>query len=229
MACCDDGQAIRRPGLLQLQRRCRVGSEPDVAGITSKDHRHGFAVHWADHIIRSGGQEGEEQAPAGLALAGAGPGRQMPAKTNDSRSSFRPNQCGIFGALVQAAASRAQPGENPLHIDSRNRPAVAQASAAGQGNPAVAAEIDRFEQAARQRLGEENVAAAFRAGWDGRVVSVPGAAAGHLLALQETVRSLTAVQRGRGDHEVQRNLEAFRERERRQEWLGQSRGLVLGR
>lgn len=130
---------------------------------------------------------------------------------------------------VRAAANRDQPGEHWLHADSRTRPAVAQAWAEGRRNPAVAAEIDRFDQAARQRLGAEGVASAFQTMWDGGLASVAGVAAEHRFALQDMTRSLLAVQRGRGDHEAQRAIEASRQREQQQERLGPRRGLGLGR
>jgi hypothetical protein len=130
---------------------------------------------------------------------------------------------------VQAAASREEPGEYSPFVGSRNRPAVAQAWADGQRTPAIAAEIDRFETAARQRLGEAGVAAAFRAASEGGLVTVPGVEREHQLALQQVAHRLVAAHRGRTDHDVERSLEEFREREQQRERLGQTRGLGRGR
>lgn len=129
---------------------------------------------------------------------------------------------------VHSAASREQPGEHWLHAESRNRPAVARAWEEGRRNPAIAAEIDRFEAAARQRLGEEGVTAAFRAAREGLLPSVPGVATEHRQALHQVARSLTAAQTGRADHDVQRSLETFRQREQQQERLGHRQGPSLG-
>ena len=123
----DHGQAIRRPGLLQLQRGCRVGFEPDVAGIASKDHRHGFAVHQGDHIIRLCGQECEEQVLASLALTGAGPG---PPDAGDRKS---------------PSASRAADdgGDNPLPP---NQPDDQQQSPDYRGEDAGAGRAERYRK-----------------------------------------------------------------------------------
>jgi Ti-type conjugative transfer relaxase TraA len=130
---------------------------------------------------------------------------------------------------VHAAASRDQPGEHWHQAGSRNRPAVAQAWEEGRRNPAIAAEIDRFEAAARQRLGEAGVAAAFQAAREGGLLSVPGLGPEHQSALHQIARGLVAAQRGRADHDAQRSIEASRQREQQQERLGQRRGLGLGR
>jgi hypothetical protein len=130
---------------------------------------------------------------------------------------------------VHAAASRDQPGEHWLYAGSRNRPAVARAWEEGRRNPTVAAEIDRFEAAARQRLGEAGVTAAFRAAREGSRLSVPGVGPEHRQALHQMARRLVAAQRGRADHDVQRNLEAARQREQPRERMRHRRGPSLGR
>jgi hypothetical protein len=58
-------------------------------------------------------------------------------------------------AVLEAvhAARTEQPGESWYVADTRDRPAAARAWEAGQCRPAIAAEIDRFEKAAEQRLG----------------------------------------------------------------------------
>ena len=68
-------------------------------------------------------------------------------------------------AVLEAvhAARPEQPGEPRYVADTRNRLAVARAWEAGQRNPAIAAEIDRFEKAAEQRLGGEEGIAALHA------------------------------------------------------------------
>jgi hypothetical protein len=111
----------------------------------------------------------------------------------------------------------------------RNRPAVARAWEEGRRNPVIAAEIDRFEEAARQRLGEEGVTEAFRAAREGLPLSVPGVGLEHRQALHQMARGLVAAQRGRADHDVQHNLEAFRRREQQQERMQHRQGPSLGR
>lgn len=71
----------------------------------------------------------------------------------------------------------------------------------------IAAEIDRFENAAEQRLGgEEGVAALLRSAHEGRPFSVPGI--GQRQALREVARGLAAARRGRSDHQLLRAQEA---------------------
>jgi hypothetical protein len=60
-------------------------------------------------------------------------------------------------AVLEAVhtASIEQPSESRVVATTRDRPAVARAWEAGQRNPTIAAEIERFEKAAEQRLGGE--------------------------------------------------------------------------
>lgn len=112
-------------------------------------------------------------------------------------------------AVLEAvhAARTEQPGESWYVADTRNRPAVARAWEAGQRNPAIAAEIDRFEKAAEQRLGEQGIAAALRSAHQGRF-ALPGIESGQGRALTELARGLAAARRGRSDHQLQRAQEA---------------------
>ena len=71
--------------------------------------------------------------------------------------------------MVHAARTE-QPGEARHVAETRNRPAVARAWEMGQRNPTIAAEIDRFEKAAKQRLGgEAGIIAFLRNVHDGRL------------------------------------------------------------
>jgi hypothetical protein len=76
--------------------------------------------------------------------------------------------------LMVHAARTEQPGESWYLAASRDRPAVARAWETGRRNPAIAAEIDRFQEAAERRLGEEGITAALRSTRDGSPLSVPG-------------------------------------------------------
>jgi Ti-type conjugative transfer relaxase TraA len=136
---------------------------------------------------------------------------------------------------VHAAASRGVETNVPWHqrepeiwTQTRNAPAVAKAWEDGRRNPAVAAEIDRFEEASRQRLGEEGLTTAFRAARDGVALSVPGTGPEHQQALRQMARGLVAAQRGRADHDVQRTMEAHRQREQQQERARHRHGPSVG-
>jgi hypothetical protein len=88
------------------------------------------------------------------------------------------------------AARTEQPGESWYAAATRNRPAVERAWEAGQRNPTIAAEINRFETTAEQRLGgEEGVAALLRGAHEGKL-SMPGLEPGHRRTLTELARGL---------------------------------------
>ncbi len=112
-------------------------------------------------------------------------------------------------AVLEAvhAADTAPPGESEYVADTRNRPAVAQAWEAGRRNPMIAAEIDRFEKAAEQRLGGEGIAAFLRSAHEGGP-SLPGVEPGQGQVLHELARGLVAARRGRSDHQLQRAQDA---------------------
>ena len=133
-------------------------------------------------------------------------------------------------AVLEAvhAARTGQPGEPRPVADTSDRAAVAQAWEMGQRAPAIAAEIDRFEKAAEQRLGEEGVAALLRSASEGRP-SLPGVEPGQGRALHELARDLAAVRRGRSDHRLQRAQDAAEHRENQQHRPRQRNGPRLGR
>jgi hypothetical protein len=134
-------------------------------------------------------------------------------------------------AVLEAvhAASTEQPGESWVVADTRDRPAVARAWEAGQRHPRIAAEIDRFEKAAAQRLGgEEGVTAFLRNAADGRL-SLPGAESGQSRSLRELARGLAAVRRGRVDHQLQRAHEAAEHSREQRQRSRQRQGPSLGR
>ena len=109
-------------------------------------------------------------------------------------------------------AARTEPPGEPRHVaDTRYRAAVARAWEAGQRNPMIAAEIDRFEKAAEQRLGEEGVAALLRSASEGRP-SILGVEPGQGPALTELARGLAAARQGRRDHQLQRAQDAAEQR-----------------
>ena len=119
------------------------------------------------------------------------------------------------------AARTEPPGEF-----TRDRAAVARAWVMGQCRPTIAAEIDRFEKAAEQRLGEKGIAALLRNAHQGRP-SLPGVEPEQRQALQELARGLAAARRGRLDH--QHAQEAAHEREHQQPRLRHRHGPSLGR
>jgi Ti-type conjugative transfer relaxase TraA len=113
-------------------------------------------------------------------------------------------------AVLEAvhAASTEQPGESWYVAATRDRPAVARVWEAAQRNPVIAAEIDRFEKAAEQRLGdEEGITAVLLSAQEGKL-SVPGVQPRQGRALAELARGLAAVRRGCSDHQLQRAHEA---------------------
>ena len=134
-------------------------------------------------------------------------------------------------AVLEAvhAAGTEQPGE-PWHVvDTRNRPAVAQAWEAGRRNPTIAAEIDRFEKAAEQRLGgEEGIAAFLRGVHEGRP-SLPGFEPRQRPALHELARGLAAARRGRSDHQLQRAQDAAEHSQEQRHRPRHRQGPSLGR
>ena len=80
---------------------------------------------------------------------------------------------------VHAAAVEQHLGESESQYwaQKQGRAAVAQAWADGRRDPTVAAEIDRFEKAAMERLGSEGVAAALRHARGGASLAAPGVGA----------------------------------------------------
>jgi hypothetical protein len=131
---------------------------------------------------------------------------------------------------IHAAASRAeQPGESRRQAEWRTRLAVAQVWEEWRRNPDVTAEIDRFEKAAEQRLGEDGVRATMRSASDGIPRSVPGMGPEQRQALNHLGRAVSSARQGRADHEVQRVLEAYEQRDREHQRIRQRRGPSLGR
>lgn len=131
----------------------------------------------------------------------------------------------VAAGIGTNARERSYWEELQSRADTRNRPAVVKAWEEGLRKPAVAAEIGRFEAAARQRLGEEGVASALRRGG----FSVPGLELEHMPALRQVARGLAAAQRGCADHDMQRQLEAFRQKESEQARAQNGSGPSLGR
>jgi Ti-type conjugative transfer relaxase TraA len=127
------------------------------------------------------------------------------------------------------AARTGQPGESGYLADTRDRPAVARAWEAGQSNPAIVAEIDRFEKAAEQRLGGEEGIAAFLCNADEGRPSLPGVEPGQERALTELARGLAAVRRGRSDHQLQRAQDTAEHSQDRQQRSRHRHGPSLGR
>jgi hypothetical protein len=132
-------------------------------------------------------------------------------------------------AVLEAvhAARTEQPGASRYASDTRNRPAVARVWEAGQQNPAIAAEIDRFEKAAEQRLGGEEGVTAFLRNVDEGRPSLPGVEPGQ--ALRELARGLVAVRRGRSDHQLQRAQDAAEHSQNQQPRARHRQGPRLGR
>jgi hypothetical protein len=98
---------------------------------------------------------------------------------------------------------------------------------AGRRHPSIAAEIDRFEKAAEQRLGGDGgIAALLRSAREGRT---PGVEPGQRRALQELARGLAATRRGRLDHQLQRAQDAAEQREHQQQHPRHRHGPSLGR
>ena len=129
-------------------------------------------------------------------------------------------------AVLEAvhAASTERPGESWVIAATRDRPAVARAWEIGQRNPLIAAEIDRFEKAAEQRLGGETGVIAFvRNAADGRL-SLPGVGPGQEHALRELARGLAATRQGRSDYQLQRVHDAAEHRQDQRQRQGPSLG-----
>jgi hypothetical protein len=134
-------------------------------------------------------------------------------------------------AVLEAvhAARTEQPGESWYVADTRDRPAVARAWEMGRRDPAIAAEIDRFEKAAEQRLGEEGITAALRSAHEGSSFSVPGVEPGQGRALTGLARGLAAARRGRIDHQLQRAHDAAEHSQDRRQRSRHRQGPSLGR
>lgn len=131
--------------------------------------------------------------------------------------------------LESVLAARAERSGDPWLARSSDRAAVAQAWETGQRNPAVAAEIDRFEQAAEQRLGPEGIGEALRSVSGGGGFSVPGTSTRQRATVQQLARGVAAARWGRTDHEVHRALEAYKQGDREHQRMVYRRGLSLGR
>jgi hypothetical protein len=112
---------------------------------------------------------------------------------------------------------------------SRNRAAVAKAWEESRRNPAIAAEIDQFEKAAEQRLGEDGMRDTWRSAREGFSFFVSGLEPRHWQGLTEMARRLATARQGRTDYEAQRTLEAFRQRGHEQEHVRYRHGPSLGR
>ncbi len=135
-------------------------------------------------------------------------------------------------AVLEAvhAAGTQQPGESWVGAATSDRPAVARACETGQRNPTVAAELDRFEKAAAQRLGgEEGITAALRSVHEDRPFLVPGIKPGQGRALTELARGLAAARRGRSEYQLQRANEEAEHIQDRQHRSRHRQGPRLGR
>jgi Ti-type conjugative transfer relaxase TraA len=127
-------------------------------------------------------------------------------------------------------AARTEPLGESWHVAAtRDRAAVARVWEMGQRHPTIAAEIDRFEKAAAQRLGDEaGIIAFLRSAHEGRPL-LPGVEPGQERALRELARGLAAARRGRSDHQLQRAQDAAELREHQQQHLRHRHGPSLGR
>jgi len=141
-----------------------------------------------------------------------------------------PKLSAAAAAVLEAvhAARTEPPGGSWYAAEMRDRPAVAQAWEMGQRNPTIAAEIDRFEKAAEQRLGEAGIIAFLRSAHENRPV-LPGVEPGQRQALTELAHGLVAARCGRSDHQLQRAEEAAQEREHQQQRPQYRHGPSLGR
>jgi hypothetical protein len=142
-----------------------------------------------------------------------------------------PKLSAAAAAVLEAvhAARTEPPGDSWYAADLRDRAAVARAWEMGQRNPTIAAEIDRFEKAAAQRLGgEAGVIAFLRSAHENRPL-LPGVEPGQRQALTELAHGLVAARRGRSDHQLQRAEEAAQEREHQQQRPQYRHGPSLGR
>ena len=134
-------------------------------------------------------------------------------------------------AVLEAVhAVRTERSGDPWHLaPSRGRAAVAQAWETGRRNPAIAAEIDRFERAAEQRLGTEGSREALRSVRDGTPFSLPGTNTEQREALHQLARGIAAARWGRIDHRTQREFDALERSERHQQRMRHRQGPSLGR
>jgi hypothetical protein len=142
-----------------------------------------------------------------------------------------PKLSAAAAAVLEAvhAARTEPPGDSWYAADLRDRAAVARAWEMGQRNPTIAAEIDRFEKAAAQRLGgEAGVIAFLRSAHENRPL-LPGVEPGQRQALTELAHGLVAARCGRSDHQLQRAEEAAQEREHQQQRPQYRHGPSLGR
>ena len=133
----------------------------------------------------------------------------------------------VVRAAVQAARIE-QPGVSPEDAARREQAAVAKAWAQGRRNPAIAAEIDRFEQVVEQRLGSDSVFAAMRSATEGTPFTPPGIQPEHRQALEQLAQHVSAARSGRIDHQQQLNQEAWeRTLQERQHERGRGWGLEM--
>ena len=143
-----------------------------------------------------------------------------------------PKLSAAAAAVLEAvhAAGTEQPGQSWYVAETRNRAAVSRAWEAGRHNPVIAAEIDRSETAAEQRLGgEEGVLAFLRGAHEGRL-SLLGVEPAQWQTLTELERGLVAVRRGRSDHQPHRaQEEATEHRQNSQQRSRHRQGPSLGR
>jgi hypothetical protein len=142
-----------------------------------------------------------------------------------------PKLAAAAAAVLDAVhAARTEPLGESWHVAAtRDRAAVARVWEMGQRHPTIAAEIDRFEKAAAQRLGDEaGIIAFLRSAHEGRPL-LPGVEPGQERALRELARGLAAARRGRSDHQLQRAEEAAQEREHQQQRPQYRHGPSLGR
>ena len=142
----------------------------------------------------------------------------------DVTAQLRRDQVGVPKLSAAAAAVL-----EAVHA-ARDRPAVAGAWETGQRNPAVVAEIDRFEKAAEQKLGGEEGVTAFLHNVAAARLSLPGVGPGQGRVLRELARGLTIARRGRSDHQLQRaHEEAEHSQDQRQQHSRHGQGPSLGR
>ena len=127
------------------------------------------------------------------------------------------------------AARTEQSGESGYVADTRDRAAVARVWEVGQRNPVIAAEIDRFEKAAEQRLGgEEGIAALLRSVHQGGR-ALPGLEPGQGRPLHELARGLVAARRGRNDYQLHRAQHTAEHSQDQRQRPRQRQGPRLGR
>jgi hypothetical protein len=102
------------------------------------------------------------------------------------------------------------------------RPPWRKAWEKGRRNPAIAAEIDRFEQAVELRLGRDGTAGAIQSVREGTPFIPPGFKPEHREALSQVAQQFSAAWLGRFEHRQQLHHDAWertlRERQHERGW-----------